>query len=226
MLTITFFKYMYKKLIITSLTFIFIIISYKIYKFFQQKEDEIKILNTIIRDEVRESEGALFGNDFKELGFNKNLRDCSKQEFDSLNIEAEKYLLKKEYQVSIFDSLYGVNTSSKYYHEVGIRNGMIPENIYKKTKKIDFEKLNIRKSLKLKPYNSNNIYDKNFWGIFMFSRIMFDHTGKEALIEVRSTTKENNDKLIHLKKNENNEWTIVGRDILVTENSNYYEKYP
>ena len=93
---------------------------------------------------------------------------------------------------------------------------------------IDFEKLNIRKSLKLKPYNSNNIYDKNFWGIFMFSRIMFDHTGKEALIEVRSTTKENNDndKLIHLKKNENNEWTIVGRDILVPENSNYYEKYP
>ena len=77
-------------------------------------------------------------------------------------------------------------------------------------------------------YNSNNIYDKNFWGIFMFSRIMFDHTGKEALIEVRSTTKENNDndKLIHLKKNENNEWTIVGRDILVPENSNYYEKYP
>ncbi len=48
----------------------------------------------------------------------------------------------------------------------------------------------------------------------MFSRIMFDHTGKEALIEVRSTTKENN------------EWTIVGRDILVPENSNYYEKYP
>ena len=29
-----------------------------------------------------------------------------------------------------------------------------------------------------------------FWGIFMFSRIMFDHAGKEALIEVRSTTKE------------------------------------
>ena len=105
---------------------------------------------------------------------------------------------------------------------------MIPENIYKKTKKIDFEKLDIRKNLKLKPYNSDNIYDKNFWGIFMFSRIMFNHTGKEALIEVRSTTKENNDndKLIHLKKNENNEWTIVGRDILVPENSNYYEKYP
>ena len=219
---------MYKKLIITSLTFIFIIISYKIYKFFQQKEDEIKILNTIIRDEIRESEGALFRNDFKELGLKKDLRDCSEQELDSLYTEAEKYLLKKEYQVSIFDSLYGVDTSSKYYHEVGIRNGMIPENIYKKTKKINFEKLNIRKSLKLKPYNSDNIYDKNFWGIFMFSRIMFDHTGKEALIEVRSTTKENNDndKLIHLKKNENNEWTIVGRDILVPENSNYYEKYP
>ena len=70
---------MYKKLIITSLTFIFIIISYKIYNFFQQKEDEIKILNTIIRDEIRESEGALFRNDFKELGLKKDLRDCSEQ---------------------------------------------------------------------------------------------------------------------------------------------------
>lgn len=44
---------------------------------------------------------------------------------------------------------------------------MIPENIYKKTKKIDFEKLDIRKSLKLKPYNSDNIYDKKFLGEYL-----------------------------------------------------------
>ena len=62
----------------------------------------------------------------------------------------------------------------------------------------------------------------------LFRSVSQSRYGKEALIEVRSTTKENNDndKLIHLKKNENNEWTIVGRDILVPENSNYYEKYP
>ena len=44
----------------------------------------------------------------------------------------------------------------------------IPGKTFIKTKRIDFEKLDIRKSLKLKPYNSDNIYDKILGNIYVF----------------------------------------------------------
>lgn len=217
---------MHKKIVLIFSLIIIVIISFKIFKYYQNKTDEIKILNKLIQDEIREDASALIFSDNVEFQLKKKLRDYSQKELENIFSDAEKSLLKKEYQVSIYDSLYGVDTDRKYYLEMISRVGFIPENNYQKTEKINFEKLSIRKTLKLKPYNADNIYDKNFWGIFMFSRIMFNSNGKEALVEVRSSTKENNnnDKLIFLKKDDNNEWKIKREDILPPENSSYYEK--
>lgn len=217
---------MQKKFVITFLLVIIVIIGFKIFNHYQKKADEIKILNKLIQDEIREDASSLIFSDNPEFQLKKKLRDYSQQEIENIFSDAEKSLLKKEYQVSIYDSLYGVDTDRKYYLEMISRVGFVPENNYQTTKKINFEKLFIRKTLKLKPYNSDNIYDKNFWGIFMFSRIMFNSNGKEALVELRSSTKENNnnDKLIFLKKGDNNEWKIERADMLPSENSSYYEK--
>lgn len=217
---------MQKKFVITFLLVIVVIIGFKIFNHYQKKADEIKILNKLIQDEIREDASSLIFSDNPEFQLKKKLRDYSQQEIENIFSDAEKSLLKKEYQVSIYDSLYGVDTDRKYYLEMISRVGFVPENNYQTTKKINFEKLFIRKTLKLKPYNSDNIYDKNFWGIFMFSRIMFNSNGKEALVELRSSTKENNnnDKLIFLKKGDNNEWKIERADMLPSENSSYYEK--
>lgn len=217
---------MQKKFVITFLLVIVVILGFKIFNHYQKKADEIKILNKLIQDEIREDASSLIFSDNPEFQLKKKLRDYSQQEIENIFSDAEKSLLKKEYQVSIYDSLYGVDTDRKYYLEMISRVGFVPENNYQTTKKINFEKLFIRKTLKLKPYNSDNIYDKNFWGIFMFSRIMFNSNGKEALVELRSSTKENNnnDKLIFLKKGDNNEWKIERADMLPSENSSYYEK--
>jgi len=217
---------MQKKFVITFLLVIVVIIGFKIFNHYQKKADEIKILNKLIQDEIREDASSLIFSDNPEFQLKKKLRDYSQLEIENIFSDAEKSLLKKEYQVSIYDSLYGVDTDRKYYLEMISRVGFVPENNYQTTKKINFEKLFIRKTLKLKPYNSDNIYDKNFWGIFMFSRIMFNSNGKEALVELRSSTKENNnnDKLIFLKKGDNNEWKIERADMLPSENSSYYEK--
>ena len=217
---------MQKKFVITFLLVIVVIIGFKIFNHYQKKADEIKILNKLIQDEIREDASSLIFSDNPEFQLKKKLRDYSQQEIENIFSDAEKSLLKKEYQVSIYDSLYGVDTDRKYYLEMISRVGFVPENNYQTTKKINFEKLFIRKTLKLKPYNSDNIYDKNFWGIFMFSRIMFNSNGKEALVELRSSTKENNnnDKLIFLKKGDYNEWKIERADMLPSENSSYYEK--
>ena len=217
---------MNKKFVLIFSLIIVVIFGFKIFNHYQKRVDEIKILNKLIQDEIREDVSSLIFSDNPEFQLKKKLRDYSQQEIENIFSDAEKSLLKKEYQVSIYDSLYGVDTDRKYYLEMISRVGFVPENNYQTTKKINFEKLFIRKTLKLKPYNSDNIYDKNFWGIFMFSRIMFNSNGKEALVELRSSTKENNnnDKLIFLKKGDYNEWKIERADMLPSENSSYYEK--